>query len=341
MKFGLFSILPRPEWRTTEDVYEAEIDLLVSADRWGLDSVWLAEHHFSDFGICPSPPVLAAAIAARTRRLRVGLAVSLLPFHDPVKVAEELAVLDIVSGGRLNVGIGRGGWSKEFETFGAKHEESRARVDEGLELLRRCWTEESFTFNGQFRSVSELTVYPKPIQQPYPPLYMATNSPDSTAVAAREGLIPMTSAFPSWNELRRRYEQYVPAAVAAGRSEADARARLQEAWVVRCVYVAETEAEARSDPERYLLSYYHELESRHVAHPGGFEINLGQPYEHYLNDGSSIFGTPSQVLERVKELREITGHRNLMCFMSFGGFEPAKVRRSLELFATEVAPKLA
>src|SRR5947209_335110 len=149
MRFGLFYLMQRdPDW-SEEAVYDAELAQMELAEQAGFTSVWVAEHHFSDYGLCPVPPVLAAHVAARSRRIRVGMGVSLLPLHDPVALAEQLAVLDQVSGGRLDVGIGRGGAGPAYQSFGATYDESRERVAEGVELLRRCWSGEQFSFQGR------------------------------------------------------------------------------------------------------------------------------------------------------------------------------------------------
>ncbi len=136
MKFGLFFVMQRPEHLSERYIYETEIPQMVAADDLGYDSVWIAEHHFSDYGVCSAPQVLAAAVAGQTKRLRIGMGITLLPLHDPIQIAEELAVLDQLSGGRLEIGIGRASTAVEYAGYNIPYEESRARVDEGLEILR-------------------------------------------------------------------------------------------------------------------------------------------------------------------------------------------------------------
>ena len=131
MDFGLFFLMQRDEAWTEQAVYESALEQMLAAEGLGYGSVWIAEHHFNDYGLCPAPPVLAAYLAARTRTLRLGMGVSLVPLHHPVDLAEQLAVLDMVSGGRLDVGIGRGGTLQDYQTFQSDRGDSRPRVEEG------------------------------------------------------------------------------------------------------------------------------------------------------------------------------------------------------------------
>src|SRR5437867_7520975 len=146
MDFGLFFLMQRDERWSEQAVYESDVEQMLEAEALGYQSVWIAEHHFNDYGLCPAPQVLAAFLAARTRTLRLGMGVSLLPLHHPVDLAEQLAVLDVVSGGRLDVGIGRGGTLQDYQTFQSDRGDSRARVEEGIELIRQSWSGVPFDF---------------------------------------------------------------------------------------------------------------------------------------------------------------------------------------------------
>ncbi len=162
MDFGLFYLMQRDESWSEEAVYDSDLQQMLAAEALGYHSVWIAEHHFNDYGLCPAPPVLAAFLAARTTRLRFGMGVSLLPLHHPIDLAEQLAVLDVVSGGRLDVGIGRGGTLQDYQTFQSDREEARARVEEGITLLQRSWRGAPFDFQGRFHSAEGVHVRPPP-----------------------------------------------------------------------------------------------------------------------------------------------------------------------------------
>src|SRR2546423_1098338 len=216
MEFGLFFLMQRDEEWSEQSVFDSGLEQMLAAEALGYSSVWIAEHHFNDYGLCPAPPVLAAFVAARTTSLRLGMGVSLLPLHHPVDLAEELAVLDVVSGGRLDVGIGRGGTLQDYQTFQSDRDDSRARVEEGIALMRQSWSGAPFDFKGRFHSAPRLHVRPRPVQAPHPPLFVACNSEDSVLSAARLGLPTMTSFFVPMPEGQRRHSLSRETALSAG-----------------------------------------------------------------------------------------------------------------------------
>jgi luciferase family oxidoreductase group 1 len=337
MKFGLFFVMQRPPHLSERVIYETEVPQMVAADRLGYHSVWIAEHHFSDYGVCSAPQVLAAAVAGQTTRLRVGMGITLLPLHDPVQIAEELAVLDVLSGGRLEVGIGRASTAAEYVGYDIPFEESRARVDENLEILRGAWTQERFSYEGRFRQLRDVRLVPKPFQRPHPPVYLASNSAETVPIAARHGL-PMMSAFLVLDEaLAERREVYRRASAEHGHPPAEVEARLAQTWNIRFVYVHQDERAALADPREHLLGYVgaaHER-PRSVARPEGAAHGS---YEDHLRAGAAFYGTPQQVVDQIGRFRERSGVENLVCFMSVRGMDPGKVLRSMELFAAKVMP---
>src|SRR2546425_7064743 len=204
MKFGTQNLLSIRDWQTPADVYAHALAECKLADELGFDTVWLAEHHFSVYGIAPSLPVLAAAVARETRRVRIGTAVVIAPFAHPVRIAEEWAMVDILSNGRLEFGLGRGYQPAEFRGLSISMEKTRERFDECLEVIRRAWTEERVTFEGEFYTVRDLRVLPKPIQQPHPPFWTAAASPATFPLPARMKLKILTApSFTPWDILRK------------------------------------------------------------------------------------------------------------------------------------------
>src|SRR5438128_9787730 len=195
MDFGLFFLMQRDDAWSERAVYDSALEQMLAAESLGYHSVWIAEHHFSDYGLCPAPPVLASFVAARTATLRLGMGVSLLPLHHPVDLAEQLATLDIVTGGRLDVGIGRGGTLQDYQTFRSERADARLRIEEGIALMQQCWTGTPFDFKRQFHSAERLHVRPRPVQRPHPPLFIAATSEDSVLSAARLGLPTLPSFF--------------------------------------------------------------------------------------------------------------------------------------------------
>src|SRR5919108_4328062 len=237
MDFGLFFLMQRDEAWSERAVYDSDVQQMLAAEALGYHSVWIAEHHFNDYGLCPAPPVLAAYLAARTTRLRLGMGVSLLPLHHPVDLAEQLAVLDVISGGRLDVGIGRGGTLQDYQTFRSERAEARLRIEEGIGLMQQCWTGAPFDFNGQFHSAERLHVRPRPVQRPHPPLFIACNSEDSVQSAARLGLPTLSSFFVPVAELQKRTAMYREIASARGRADAEIDELERRAGGMRVVHV--------------------------------------------------------------------------------------------------------
>lgn len=339
VKFGLFFVLQRPEHLTEAQVYQGEMPLMVAADQLSYHSVWIAEHHFADFGVCPSPQVLAASIAGQTKNLRVGMGISLMPLHDPIALAEELAVLDQVSGGRLEVGIGRASSTIEYSGYSVPYDDSRPRVDEGIEILRGAWTNDQFSYQGKFRTVEPITLVPKPRQRPHPPLYLACNSEDTVPIAARLGLPMMASMLVGARALVQRNEIYRQVSAEHGYAAEDVAARIAQTWSIRFVYVDEDERAAHDTPREALLGYLGAALGRYR----GSLIEADRTefdYEEYLKGGAAFVGTPDRVAEQINRFHAYTGVNNLIGFMVMRALDPVKVLRSMELFATKVVPQI-
>ena len=348
MDFGLFFLMQRDEAWSEQAVYDSALEQMLAAEPLGYHSVWIAEHHFNDYGLCPSPPVLASFVAARTTRLRLGMGVSLLPLHHPVDLAEELAVLDVVSGGRLDVGIGRGGTLQDYQTFQSERGDSRARVEEGIALMRHAWSGAPFDFQGRFHSAERLHVRPRPAQRPHPPLYIAANSEDSVLSAARLGLPTLSSFFVPIEELQRRHRRYREQSLAAGRSEADLDALERHGWGMRVVHVAPDHEEALRATEAPFMGYQRKMsvlrsEATGGTVPGSFDRSLLRlrTFRDYLDDGWALIGTPGEVRDGLQKYLDATGYRHVLLLMALPGLDTSLALRSMRLFAEQVAPAMA
>jgi alkanesulfonate monooxygenase SsuD/methylene tetrahydromethanopterin reductase-like flavin-dependent oxidoreductase (luciferase family) len=347
MDFGLFFLMQRDDRWSEQAVYESGLQQMLDAEALGYHSVWIAEHHFNDYGICPAPPVLAAYVAARTTTLRLGMGVSLLPLHHPVDLAEQLAVLDVVSGGRLDVGIGRGGTLQDYLTFRSDRDDSRLRVEEGIALMRECWTGRPFDFRGRFHSAERLHARPRPAQEPHPPLYVAANSEDSVRSAARLGLPTLSSFFVPTRELVRRHGLYREEARAAGHADGAIDACERQAWGMRVVHVAPGRDEALRACEGPFMGYQARMavlrsESTGGSVPDSFDRALVRlrPYREYLDDGLALIGTPEDVRDGLQQYLEATGYGRVLLLMALPGLATGPALRSMRLFAEEVAPAL-
>ena len=347
MDFGLFFLMQRDEGWAEQAVYDSALPQMLAAESLGYRSVWIAEHHFADYGLCPAPPVLASFIAARTTTLRLGMGVSLLPLHHPVDLAEQLAVLDVVSGGRLDVGIGRGGTLQDYQTFQSDRGDSRARVEEGIALMRQAWSGRPFDFQGRFHSAERLHVRPRPAQQPHPPLFMAANSEDSVRSAARLGLPTLSSYFVPADELRRRHQVYREEALAAGRSEAEIERLERESWGMRVVHVAPDRDEALRVTEAPFMGYQRRIAALRSEGLGGglpdsFDRSLVRlrPFRDYMDDGLALIGAPDEVRNGLQEYLDTTGYQRVLLVMALPGLDTGPALRSMRLFTEEVAPAM-
>src|SRR5229473_660111 len=269
MDFGLFFLMQRDEQWSEQAVYHSGLEQMLAAEPLGYHSVWIAEHHFNDYGLCPAPPVLASFVAARTTTLRLGMGVTLLPLHHPVDVAEQLAVLDVVSDGRLDVGVGRGGTLQDYQTFQSDRADSRARVEEGIAVMQQAWAGVPFDFKGRFHSAERLHVRPRPVQRPHPPLFIATNSEDSVLSAARLGLPTLSSFFVPVAELQRRHQLYRDTAQASGHSKDDVEDLERLSWVMRVVHVAPDREAALRATEAPFMGYQRKMSKLRSDSTGG------------------------------------------------------------------------
>jgi alkanesulfonate monooxygenase SsuD/methylene tetrahydromethanopterin reductase-like flavin-dependent oxidoreductase (luciferase family) len=347
MDFGLFFLMQRDEQWSEQAVYDGALEQMLAAEALGYHSVWVAEHHFNDYGLCPTPPVLAAFVAARTTTLRLGMGVSLLPLHHPVDLAEQLAVLDVVSGGRLDVGIGRGGTLQDYQTFQSDRGDARARVEEGIALMQQSWGGAPFDFQGRFHSAERLHVRPRPVQQPHPPLFIAANSEDSVRSAARLGLPTLSSFFVPIDELRRRHRLYREVARAAGRSETEIEGLERRSWGMRVVHVAPSHDEALRATEAPFMGYQQKMSVLRSDGTGGsvpnsFDRTLLRlrPFQEYLAAGWTLIGTPDEVREGLQQYLEATGYQRVLLLMALPGLPTAPALRSMRLFVDEVAPSM-
>jgi len=348
MDFGLFFLMQRDDRWSEQAVYDSDLEQMLAAEALGYHSVWIAEHHFNDYGLCPAPSVLASFVAARTSTLRLGMGVSLLPLHHPVDLAEQLAVLDVVSGGRLDVGLGRGGTLQDYQTFQSDRADARARVEEGIALMRRAWSGAPFDFRGRFHAAERLHVKPRPVQRPHPPLFVAANSEDSVLSAARLGLPTLSSFFVPVDELQRRQRAYREAALEAGRTEAEVEGLERQAWGMRVVHVAPTREEALRATEAPFMGYQRKMavlrsDAAGGSVPNSFDRSMLRlrPFAEYLAAGWTLIGTPDDVRDGLRQYVEATGLRRVMLLMALPGLPTELALRSMRLFADQVAPAMA
>jgi alkanesulfonate monooxygenase SsuD/methylene tetrahydromethanopterin reductase-like flavin-dependent oxidoreductase (luciferase family) len=351
VRFGTFFFFQAAPGFTHEEVVHRELEQMEWTEELGFDEIWLTEHHFIDYGLAVDPATLAGVAASRTRRVRIGIAAAILPFHHPVRLAEQLALVDIISRGRLDVAVGRGNRPAEFRGYNVPQQENRERFDEAVEIMVRAWTEDRFSHAGRFFTVNDARVMPKPWQQPHPPLFQVCGSKESIEGTAARGW-PMLNSVLRGNadqQLAAHRDTYVAALRAHGRGDADVAALLARWGVSRQIYVAATDAQAQAEA-RDAEMWYQESFRRFVlpdriedAHPSlqpHFRA-LAERLAHVNWDDlvreTVAFGSPDTVARRIEAMRAAdVGH--VLCWMNFGGLPQDKIRRSMELFAREVMP---
>ncbi|HLK26886.1 MAG TPA: LLM class flavin-dependent oxidoreductase [Caulobacteraceae bacterium] len=293
-----------------ESVYARALERFGIMDRSGYDAVWLAEHHFSSFSVCPSVHMMATMAAAQTEKMRIGTAVSLAPFYHPLRLAEEVALLDVLSGGRVNWGAGRGFAVGEFSAFGVPVAESGPRFHEAVEIVLKAWSEDRVTHQGQFFDFQNVELLPKPMQKPHPPVWMAATSEGAIDWAASKGFSILMDPHCTHAELASKRKRYGEQMRAAGFDDAP-----REIPMARLLAVSPSaeraEAIARRGAEWMLGSY---IGPQHnPAHtPSPSAVAATDPVARYVND-VIIHGTPDQVADRITELKETAQLNYLLC----------------------------
>jgi alkanesulfonate monooxygenase SsuD/methylene tetrahydromethanopterin reductase-like flavin-dependent oxidoreductase (luciferase family) len=310
MKLGVLQFFSWPERRVElATVYARALERIEIMDRTGYDAVWLAEHHFSSFSVCPSVHMMGTLAAARTRRLRIGTAVSLAPFYHPLRLAEEVALLDQLSGGRVNWGAGRGFARVEFTAFGVPPEESAPRFQEAVEIVLKAWTEERLSFAGKHFRFDEVEVLPKPAQRPHPPVWLAASSEPALDWAAGRGYSILMDPHSSAPEIGAKRRHYAEKLAAAGFSETG-----RDIPIARLVAIAGNAQKAREvarSGAQWILNSYLGAQHRPVMQ-GSFTPAGADPLQRYL-DEVILWGTPDKVGEDILRLREEIGLDYLLC----------------------------
>ena len=245
MKFGIFTIVPWHESVTPEQALKEAMEQIELADQLGIDEVWLGEHRFSRHGLLSGIWSFLGQVAARTKRIRIGTAVIVLPLHNPILVAEEAAMVDIISGGRLDFGIGAGYQRQEFEGIGVDINESRERFTEAVDVIIKAWTEETLTYHGKYTNVDDVWVLPKPVQKPHPPLFQAVSTSPASVEFAASRQIQVIAGGPT--DIMGQAPQVIKLWREKMEQFGHAHAHLDPP-MAKSIYVAPTMEEAERDP---------------------------------------------------------------------------------------------
>jgi alkanesulfonate monooxygenase SsuD/methylene tetrahydromethanopterin reductase-like flavin-dependent oxidoreductase (luciferase family) len=334
----LFPFRNAPAWRRPwPQYYSEQLAQIRAAEELGFDEAWLTEHHFAEDGYSPALFPIAAAIAATTKRIRIGTYLVLLPLHNAVRIAEDAATVDVISNGRFDLGVGQGYGPSEFAGYGVDRKARAGRLEEGIEVIRGAWTKENFAFKGRHYDVEGITIMPPAVQRPHPPIWIGAGAPKAIQRAGRMGCNFMGLGDP------RAQQTYDDALRAAGHDPKSFSAA-QLHWT----YVAPTTDQAWAEAQ----DHYHAMirvygkwivEANDSPAAAAAIQNLPQPSK--LRDAKGmlfnpLFGNPNEIAARLNESFRNCRTTHLVLGMHLPGIAPERSQRSMELFAREVAPQL-
>lgn len=316
MKFGVLQFFSWPKRRVPiETVYTRSLERVQIMDQSGYDAVWLAEHHFGSYSVSPSVLLMGTHIAAKTSNIRIGTAITLAAFYHPLRLAEEIALLDILSGGRVNWGAGRGFDAVEFKAFGVDRKDSYPLFHENIEIVLEAWRNERLTYHGKYYSFDDIEVLPKPLQKPHPPTWIASSSPEAIEWAAGQGHDILMDPHAPHIEIGRKRAFYKAELERHGFSDEG-----RDIPMARLLAVAETEDAARSVAAagaQWMFSSYMEPGLNNVlsdlrSYEGRAEGEDTRSAERYLKD-VIIYGTPDSVADQLLQLQEEINLHYLLC----------------------------
>ena len=346
MEFGVFHEFPSLDNRPDSEAFDEAFGIIDGAERWGLDVMWLAELHFDPLrSVLSAPMCIASAIAMRTKRVKIGVAVQVLPLGNPLRIAEEAATVDQISRGRLVFGVGRSGVAKTYEAYNVPYAESRDRFAETLEIIQRAWAERQFSHKGHYFQFQDVSVTPRPFQQPGPPIRIAATSADTFVTIGQQGkpiflairhedarqFIPQIEAYrkawqqaghPGNGEVYLRAPGYLAASADAARDEAEAS--LMHYYRAQGALLADSALRAGVDAADRRAKTAERL--------------LTLTYDEALR-GSVMIGTPEYVIQELRGLKRDLGLAGVLLELNCGGKVPhAKELEALRLLCREVKP---
>jgi alkanesulfonate monooxygenase SsuD/methylene tetrahydromethanopterin reductase-like flavin-dependent oxidoreductase (luciferase family) len=346
MEFGMFHEFQRLPGASDASAFADSFAQVDEAERLGLDAMWLAELHFNpERSVLASPLILAAAIAARTKTMKIGTAVQVLPLCHPLRLAEEIATIDHLAQGRLIFGVGRSGFAHTYKTYGVDYGESRERFSETLAIVKRAFTEERFSHKGKYFTYDNVRLSPKPVSRPWPEIRVAAASPDTYEEMGTMGhAIFVAARTGNLSELGPMVKIYQNAWTAAGHPGRGG------VFLRVPVYVAETEAAAREEPRESILHLLRTIGSRLAesakldsaraiekrGERGAKMVSI--EYDEVLRE-RMIVGTPEQVIDRLREVKETLGLDGILAELNPGSLIPhARVMTALRLLCERVIP---
>ena len=338
MEFGTFLLMQSPSAEPPDVVYRRGVEITQAAEELGFRNMWLAEHHFSTYGYLSRPLMYAMHLANKTRHIRVGTAVIVVPLHHPLVIAEDIATADICSGGRLDVGLGRGYQRYEFERLGQDLGESRTRWEEAVDVILPALKGEPFSYDGKYYKIPETTVFPHVVQRPHPPIWVTAQSPESIETTVKRGFHLLSGGFGVPIERLREFRKVFETHLAEFPPKQPIRVGTQ-----RPVYVTDNEADARAAAEqaRWNMRVTLSLRNNRERVERGHAVPVPFPNEPSTDDileKFSVIGTPDTCIRQLRRLQDAMRIDHFNCSFLFGDLTQEQVLRSMRLFSQEVMP---
>ena len=352
MRFGWLTLGLSPSPDGDYAAIEDQVTQACWAETVGFDGIWLTEHNFTGESVYCDPIPLASVVAARTSRIRIGFAVIQLALRHPIRLATQLALLDNLSGGRLDVGVGHGTNYNEYEFvgYGLRSDDSRERMAETLEVLVRAWTEAPLVHQGKFYQLSVPALRPRPRQRPHPPIWRSASSAGQLRECGRLGAPILMARIPR-ARIPERLALYETGLVESGLDSATTRRLREQAAVWRFVHVAESQAQAEDELATALRqTRHHMVHARATLNPPDFQVDASRinPWNdplvsdedgaRYSLETAALYGTAERVAEQLAELRD-TGVHHVLCQMSSGYLSHATIMDSMRRFGADVIPR--
>lgn len=337
MEFGLFFDFDIRKGDNQATTFERCFRQIEISERMGVDCIWLAEVHFSPYSVLSAPLVVASSVATRTKTVRIGLAVQVIPLANPLRVAEEIATLDHISGGRLEFGVGRSGLTRYYEGYNVDYGESSDRFVEAMDIITMGWGNDPFTYHGDFYSFEEVNVEPKPLQRPHPPIRVAAASEETFSLMGQMGYPIFISTSTNHSDLVHRIESYRNAINKSGNVVND------DIFLRIPIYISNDPVKARSEPEEstmHMINYSaaqigsapNQETAERLKHLADIR------YEEVLNT-KVMFGTPTEIIEKIHIYRELYGISGMVFEINYGGQIPNDlVLQSIRLLVDKVMP---
>lgn len=339
MKIGKLFLIPTPDSSVSfQERYRRFLEMCAQGDDCGYEAIWVTEHHFSDYGYSPNPLMLLAEAARVAPNARLGTAVLVLPLWNPVRLAEDVALLDVLSGGRVDVGVGRGYQPFEFATLQADLSKNRDVFNEALNIMLAAWTTDDFEYDGRQWKVPTTTVFPKPLQAPHPPIWMAATTPPSIRSAVERGYHVATGTGALFGELQMRNAYIDDVLERVGRSP-DGIERAANRFIF--CSTSKSEIDDAIEQSRWQIRVSRNLNG------GSPPVNGRNHAKPYVGEVSAeewqqrmIIGDPEECIARLKKLAE-AGISYVYGLFDFGGLDHKTALRSMNLFSEEVMPAVS